>query len=52
LPTVPFAYIERVPDTTQTDHIDWGFRLTNLYGFDYRFTTASGYFSQQLLNNP
>ena len=45
-------YIERVPDTVQTDHFDWGFRLTNLYGFDYRFTTASGYFSQQLLNNP
>jgi len=45
-------YIERVPDTTQTDHFDWGFRLTNLYGFDYRFTTASGYFSQQLLNSP
>ncbi len=45
-------YIERVPDTIQTDHFDWGFRLTNLYGLDYRFTTAEGYFSQQLLNNP
>jgi len=45
-------YIERVPDTIQTDHFDWGFRLTNLYGVDYRFTTAMGYFSQQLLNNP
>jgi hypothetical protein len=45
-------YIERVPDTVQTDHFDWGFRLSNLYGFDYRFTTAKGYFSQQLLNNP
>jgi hypothetical protein len=45
-------YIERVPDTVQTDHFDWGFRFTNLYGFDYRFTTAKGYFSQQLLNNP
>jgi putative OmpL-like beta-barrel porin-2 len=45
-------YIERVPDTVQTDHFDWGFRLTSLYGFDYRFTTAEGYFSQQLLNNP
>ncbi len=44
-------YIERTPDTVQTDHFDWGFRLTNLYGFDYRFTTAMGYFSQQLLNN-
>ena len=45
-------YIERVPDTIQTEHFDWGFRLTNLYGLDYRFTTAEGYFSQQLLNNP
>jgi hypothetical protein len=45
-------YIEKVPDTIQTDHFDWGFRLTNLYGVDYRFTTAMGYFSQQLLNNP
>ncbi len=45
-------YIERTPDTIQTDHFDWGFRLTNLYGLDYRFTTAMGYFSQQLLDNP
>jgi hypothetical protein len=43
-------YIEREPDTVQTDHFDWGFRLTNLYGLDYRFTTADGYFSQQLLH--
>lgn len=42
-------YIERVPDTVQTDHFDWGFRFTQLYGLDYRFTTAKGYFSQQLL---
>jgi len=45
-------YVERTPDTIQTDHFDWGFRLTQLYGLDYRFTTADGYFSQQLLNNP
>jgi Putative beta-barrel porin-2, OmpL-like. bbp2 len=44
-------YIERVPDTVQNDHFDWGFRLTQLYGLDYRFTTAKGYFSQQLLTN-
>lgn len=42
-------YIERQPDTVQTDHIDWGFRLSGLYGIDYRFTTAKGYFSNQLL---
>jgi hypothetical protein len=46
------TYIERTPDTVQKDHFDWGFRLTSLYGFNYRFTTAQGYFSQQLLNNP
>ena len=45
------VYIERVPDTVQTDHWDWGFRLTNLYGLDYRFTTAKGYFSGQLLGH-
>lgn len=43
-------YFERTPDTIQTDHFDWGFRFTNLYGLDYRFTTAQGYFSQQLLH--
>jgi putative OmpL-like beta-barrel porin-2 len=41
--------IERQPNTAQTDHIDWGFRLEGLYGTDYRFTTAKGYFSDQLL---
>jgi len=28
--------IERLPDTVQTDHVDWGFRLTPIYGIDYR----------------
>jgi len=41
--------IERDPDTVQTSHSDWGFRISNMYGDDYRFTTALGYFSQQLL---
>ncbi len=45
------VYIERAPDTVQNDHFDWGFRVTQLYGVDYRFTTANGYFSQQLLKN-
>ena len=44
--------IERLPDTVQTDHVDWGFHLDNLYGYDYHFTTAKGVFSNQLLNNP
>jgi len=42
-------YIERVPDTVQTDHFDWGFRLSGLYGQDYRYTTSKGIFSNQLL---
>lgn len=42
-------YVERVPDTVQTDHFDWGFRFTNLYGMDYRFTTTKGILSHQLL---
>jgi hypothetical protein len=42
-------YVERLPDTVQNDHFDWGYHLTAFYGIDYRFTTAKGYFSQQLL---
>ena len=41
--------VERVPDTVQKDHIDWGFRVTSFGGIDYRYTTAQGYFSDQLL---
>ena len=41
-------YIERLPDTVQTDHIDWGFRIINLYGTDYREVTMEGIFSNQL----
>ena len=42
-------YVERLADTVQKDHFDWGFRFTNLYGQDYRYTTSHGIFSQQLL---
>jgi hypothetical protein len=49
LPDQQVLYIERQPDTVQADHFDWGFRVTNLYGLDYRFTTGKGYFSHQLL---
>ncbi|MBV8639433.1 MAG: outer membrane beta-barrel protein [Candidatus Eremiobacteraeota bacterium] len=41
--------VERQPDTVQTDHFDWGFRLSNLYGVDYRWTTQQGILSNQLL---
>ncbi len=44
------VYIERLPDTVQKDHIDWGFRLAPIYGENYRYTTAYGLFSSQLLN--
>ncbi|MEJ0092517.1 MAG: outer membrane beta-barrel protein [Methylocella sp.] len=40
-------YVERVPDTVQQDHIDWGFRLSGFYGENYRFTTALGVLSNQ-----
>jgi hypothetical protein len=43
--------IERVPDTVQTKKIDWGFRFSTFYGIDYRWTTAQGYFSNQLLKH-
>jgi hypothetical protein len=41
--------IERSPDTVQTDHVDWGFRVSNLYGTDYRFTVAKGWLDNALL---
>jgi hypothetical protein len=43
------VYVERLPNTVQTDHIDYGFRFAALYGQDYRYTTAKGYLSDQLL---
>src|SRR5262245_1360798 len=36
---------ERHVDSVQTDHLDWGFRSTHLYGIDYRYTTAGGWIS-------
>jgi len=46
-------YIERLPNTVQRDHIDWGFRLSGLYGENYRYTTSLGIATYQLqkLNN-
>ncbi len=40
-------YIERVPDTVQKDHVDWGFRLSALYGENYRYTNSYGLLSDQ-----
>lgn len=39
---------ERVPDTVQTEHMDVGFRVANVFGIDYRYTLAQGVFSNQL----
>jgi hypothetical protein len=44
-------YIERVPDEFQTDHVDWGFRISGVYGLDYRFMISRGLFSDQLLKH-
>jgi Putative beta-barrel porin-2, OmpL-like. bbp2 len=43
------VYIEHLPDTVQNSHFDWGYHVTGFFGIDYRFTTAKGYFSDQLL---
>jgi Putative beta-barrel porin-2, OmpL-like. bbp2 len=45
------VYIERLPDTVQKDHIDWGFRFSAIYGENYRYTTAYGIASYQLLGH-
>lgn len=44
-------YLDRFPDTVQTDHVDWGMRLSAIYGVDYRYTTAYGLASYQLLKD-
>lgn len=41
------VYIERVPDTVQQDHWDWGFRISPIYGENYRYTEGYGW-----LTNP
>jgi hypothetical protein len=43
--------LERLPDTVQTDHVDWGFRISGIYGEDNRYTTAYGVASYQLLGH-
>jgi hypothetical protein len=45
------VYLERLPDTVQTDHVDWGFRLSANYGENNRYTTAYGVASYQLLGH-
>src|ERR1700757_4663052 len=45
------VYFERLPDTVQKDHVDWGFRIAPIYGENYRYTTAYGLWSSQLLQH-
>jgi hypothetical protein len=45
------VYVERLPDTVQKDHVDWGFRFSAIYGENYRYTTAFGIASYQLLGH-
>jgi hypothetical protein len=44
-------YLDRFPDTVQKDHVDWGMRLSGIYGTNYRYTTGYGYSSGQLLQH-
>ena len=44
-------YLERTPDEFQTDHVDWGFRVSGVYGLDYRYMISRGLFSNQLIVN-
>ena len=40
-------YIERTPDTVQSDHVDWGFRVSGIYGSNYRYTASRGFLVDQ-----
>ncbi len=44
-------YFERTPDEIQRDHFDWGYRLTGLYGTDYKYTFTNGILSHQYTAN-
>src|SRR5262249_24101178 len=36
------VYVERLPDTVQKDHVDWGFGVPTIYGEHYRYSAAFG----------
>lgn len=40
-------YVERTPDTVQNDHVDWGFRISGVYGTNYRYTASRGFLVDQ-----
>jgi hypothetical protein len=41
-------YVERTPDENQLDHCDWGFRMSWVYGLDYRYMISRGWDDRQL----
>jgi len=43
------VYAERTPDEFQTGHADWGFRMSWVYGLDYRYMISRGWDSDQLI---
>jgi hypothetical protein len=44
-------YAERTPDENQTDQCDWGFRMSAVYGLDYRYMISRGWDDQQLTHH-
>jgi len=36
--------IDRMPDTVQQSHSDWGMRLSMVYGIDTRYTVSTGWY--------
>ena len=45
------VYVERLPDSVQREHVDYGYHFTAFYGTDYKFTTDKGYLSSQLIDH-
>jgi hypothetical protein len=45
------VYAERTPDEFQTNHADWGFRMSWVYGTDYRYMISRGWYSDQLVKH-
>ena len=43
-------YFDKFPDTVQDDHVDWGMRLSAIYGENYRFTQAYAPFTKYQIN--
>jgi Putative beta-barrel porin-2, OmpL-like. bbp2 len=44
------VYLDKFIDTVQTDHIDWGMRLSAIYGENYRYTQSYAPFTTYQFN--